>query len=417
MLLECNYLDLTATLTDLYTVAEDPLSGEDVRNIIFQMSPSGSVTAIACSTQIVIKKSLPTGTYTLSLTEGDTLVDDFFYISLKSKELREYLNSYKSVRTTVVDKITFETAERNTIRCTVYESAKLSAEERTMYENSGEPIPSYRSHWSFNNVPIKQNMFVFIKLDGVGVNPVAFPVENILWHMRNMLPIIQGGVDLFSSLMFDKENVVAMSSTFTTIMPNKLLEGDIFTDIRLTHKCIDFLDKLAHMCYMQECGSLEIGKLERYLYIKSFDSEVFLTYDSKLANYKSVVELFKKDSVVTFDRIYLKDVLKRLSLVNDNIEVSVKADMNVVTLRNTKFTQDIPINFQRGMDTIGNVNFKIMPNVLNGAIIGSDEELTHNGQEGFTDTFVYMTPIQRGLAISFADGTGDWYSTVRVNTY
>ena len=51
-----------------------------------------------------------------------------------------------------------------------------------------------------------------------------------------------------------------------------------------------------------------------YICLKMTNTEVFLVYDTRLANYKVYIEMFKKDHVITFDRIYFKDMLKRFIL-------------------------------------------------------------------------------------------------------
>lgn len=418
----CKYTDLVTTLADVYIVAEDALSNEDMRNIVFQLSPEGKATLIAFNQHIVIKKPIEEGVVTLEIdTEKDTLVDGFYYMSLKSKELREYLNSYKNVRTTEVEEVIFEPGDRNSIKCTTIERVSLSDEEKTLYENNGQPIPTYVSHWSFGNIPIKPTSFQYINLKADTVDITDISSQAIAFHTKNLLPIMQSGVDLYSSVMFDEQNVVVMNAAFTTIMQNNVADGGLFVGVRLMHKCVDFLDKLSvtSITSADEPSSafLKVAKLERYIYVKSETSEVFLIYDNKLAGYQTMSNMFKKENVITINRIYLKDVLKRLSLVHDNIEFSIKPDDNIVTLRNSKFSQDINIGYQRGMAEFGKVNFKIMPDVLNKSIIGSDEEFTQMSGDYAKDVFIYFCPTQKDIAIVFADATGKWFSVVRVKTY
>ena len=412
----CDYAKLTSVLSDVYGVAEDPMTNDKLRNIIFQFGKDGKAIIMAFNSNVIIKKPLQEGEYELSLADNDILVEDKFYMNLSSKELREYLNSYKNVRTTTVDKVIFENADRSRIKCTTIELVNLSEEDKVMYTNSGKDFPTYVSHWMFNNTTIPGNQFMYINQNANGVETTTLNAVDILFCTKNLLPLLQNGTDMFSSISFDETYAVATCSTFTTVMKNEIKEGGVFSGISLVYKCIDMLTKLATVA-VNTSTTLEVAKLQNYIYIKTADSEVFLLYGTKLIPYNAIVDSYRKDNVITLGRIYLKDVLKRLSLVNDNIEVSIKPDDNIVTLSNSKFTQDININLQRNMAELGKIRFKLMPDVFTKSIIGSDEEFTMNGAEGYTDVYVYCCKSGDNISIYFADGTGMWFSNLRTKTY
>ena len=66
---------------------------------------------------------------------------------------------------------------------------------------------------------------------------------NILFHTRNMLPIMKNDTGLFGQLVFGEDGVVvAFSAAFTTFMQNKLPSS--FSGIKLSYRAISFIDKI-----------------------------------------------------------------------------------------------------------------------------------------------------------------------------
>ena len=137
-------------------------------------------------------------------------------------------------------------------------------------------------------------------------------------------------------------------------------------------------------------------------------SEAYLTYDPRVTEYETYLNMYKKESGFCVDRLLLKDVLKRLSLENESIDVTLKPSMNVLNVRNSKFTQDIPLLKEQGLETFEDFGFKIMPEILNRAFIGTDTTFSSN-------SYIYMTPQDSGVTtLIFTDDTDSWYSVARV---
>lgn len=411
MRFSCNYDVLLGKLVSVASVVEDSLSSEDMKNIIFKLDKSNSVKLIGINQLIKFRKELDKDSYTLDLADEDVDSNGVMFMQLKSKELLGFLNSYKSVRKTVVTDVIFESMQRGQIKCTVLEkelpdgAGSLSSEEIEFLVNS-EDTKTIASHWVFNNVPVKPNLLGDINLVAPDGELTTIPRENILFHTRNLLPVMQNGTNLFSYMMFDGGNVVAFNAAYTTVMKNEVGEGGVFDAMKLSYRAISFMDKII-------CNDefISVAKTDRHIYFKTDSSEAFIVFDNKLAAYQSYVDMFIKDHAIVLDRVYLKDVLKRLSLVNDNIEFSIEGgDQNKVTLRNSKFSQELPILQSKDIDKFNKITFKIMPDVLNKAIIGSDDEFP-------SDVFVYYCPHANNNVIVFADGSGSWFSVVRVKVY
>lgn len=411
----CEYNELLTKLKDVSIVAEDALSNEDLKNIIFRFERGEDkvrVKLVGVNQLITYRRAIEDDKYSVVI-EDDTSGNDVFYLQIKSKELISFLDSYKSVRKTHVEEVTFENDGTTLIRCSVLERDN----------DTGNP---HISGWSFSNIGIKPNMIGNIELKNNSTELTCVPCRNILVHTRNLSPIMQNGTNLYSNLQMDSEYVVAFNQAYTVLMRNVMALDGVLAGLKLSFRAVSFMDKIIcndpinddeHSTFNEATGFDEpydyvnISKTETHLYFQTKSGEAFIIYDTKLADYQTAAKMFVKEHAIVIDRIYLKDILKRLSLVNDMVEFYIQPSDGVVKLSNSKYSQDIPILQSKGLDSIGSVGFKIMPDILSKAIIGDDNEFSES-------TFVYYCPQPNGSAIiAFADDSGSWFSIVRVNTH
>lgn len=393
MKLICTYNSLVSNLADVAGVVEDQMLNDDMKNAIFKLESKdglSKVTLIGATQLITFRRELDANDFRLEFTEEEQATGVVFF-QIKSKELNGFLNSYKSSRRTTVEEVTFTFTERGKILCQVLEKDKTEDER------------PYLSNWVFNNIPIKENMMPMINLVGAD-KTVALNKANILLPTKTLLNVLTNVTSLYGQMIVGEDYAVAFNPAFVTLMNNTMREGGVFENIKLSYKALSFMDKV--ICTEDV---VEVAKSEQHIYFKTSNSEAFVRYDTKLADYATYMDIFKKDYAVCVDRIFLKDILKRLSLVNEAIEVTIKPEENTVEFKNTKFQQEIPIIQQKDIAQFGTLTFKIMPDVLDKAIIGTDEEFG-------SYTFIYYCPQQGGKAsIVFADDLTCWYSVVKVN--
>lgn len=409
----CDYTTLVSNLADISTVAEDTMLKDDTKNVIFKFDADGKVTLLGIVPQMLIfKRFIESDMYRLEFSDAEKEnfqnqinnggVASSLYFQIKSKELTGFLNSYKSVRRTQVEEVSFEITERGAIRCTVLEKDK--DEEGYVADDAKVHL----SYWSFNSIPIKQNQMMDITIKAPEQQLVSVDNRMINLYTKNLLPIMQsGGTNLFSYLACGSDYIVAFDNAFTVLMNNNQ-EGfkDVFSNMRLSYRAVSFMDKIIAVN-----EDILVCKTDHHIYFKTNNSEAFISYDTKLPDYKAYAETYKKDHAIVLDRIYIKDILKRLALVNESIEVTVNPELNIVNLKNSKFTQDVEIMNSKAMDEMGTIHFKIAPDKLNSCIIGNDAEFNF-------DVRIYFTVQPNGkVAVIFTDGTGTWFSVVRVSTY
>lgn len=428
MRFSCDYNTLLVNLQDVSNVVEDSLANEDTKNVIFQFKKTeegNKVVLIGMSPTITFKRPLVEEDFSLTLEDSDLDANGVMFMQIKSKDLLAFLNSYKSLRKTRVNEVIF-TPERNKFKCMVIESPALSeAESQRLDEellyNPDMPDPrqeTFASSWMFDSIPIKQNMLASINLVAPEGELPVIPRAYFKAYTSSLLPIMENTTSLYGHLVFSDKHVVGYNKAFTTIMSNALASTEVFSGIRLNYRSVSFIDKI--ICNGDSEDEISVAKMERYIYFKDESTEAFVVYDTKLVSYQAQLDLFAKDSCVKVDRIYLKDVLKRLSLTNDAIEVDIRAEEDHIILKNSHFEQAVPIIDKFGMDAYSSVRFKIMPYVLNEAIIGDDDNYATVREDGNTDranTYIYYCKHEKSTSIAFADMSNSWFTIIRVKTY
>ena len=400
MKITCNYNELLKDLTDVANVAEDSLSNESVRNIVFVIS-KGKLTLMGVNAIVALKRECLPEYYTVDITD-DELSDDKKIVQIKAKELLGFLNSYKTVRRTNVESVSFTEDARNNIVCSVVEVKKR--EDNDMCPD--EELPHYLSSWTFNVAPMQSLIASAIVYTAPEEGVVSMDSRALCFHTKTLFPLMINAPTMFGKLTVSKDYFVAFDPSFATFMHNKANDGSIFEDVCLPYRGVAFLEK-----FIGVEDNLELAKSPKHLYIKHKNSEAFISYETNLAICKSYLDIFKKDYAFVIDRIMFKDILKRLSLVNDSVEFIVKREENEILLKNSKYSQGISILQSKNLDMIeGDIHFSITPNVLNKAIIGSDDEFPN-------EVFVYYCPLGGGnIGIVFSYSTGAWFSVLRVKS-
>ena len=388
MKLKCSFDSLTGTLSGVSSVVEDAMSSEVMKNIIFRVHKDHKVDLIGINQVITYRINLPEGDYETEFDEAEFKDSEVYYMQVKSKELTAFLNTFKSVRRTRVTDVIIEPV-----------GVKIKV---TVLEEDLDGDGKHKSAWLFDNIPIKPNLLESISLKYPEDNIALVDTTSILFYTANLLPIMQNGsVALYSRLTFGGDKVVAFTASFNTLMTNVL--PDTLKGISLTYRAIAFMKNV--ICNVP---SVEVSRTDRHLCFRTDNAEAFIIYDTRMADYRMYLDMFKKDHAIVLDRKYFKDVLKRLSIVNDSVEFKISSSENIVSVKNSKFGQDIPILQTKGMDELGEVKFKILPDILDKAVIGDDSQ--------FSDIiFLYLVPQQNGSSVLiFADDSGMWYSTASI---
>lgn len=383
MVLHCDYEALVKNLTDIAEVVEDKLSNEDLRNVIFVLGEA-DMKMVGINQLITFERKLSPEHFAY---EGDKCK-----IQLKSKELLDFLNSYRTLRKTRIDEVTLESGQNGTIICKVLE---LDIDDNT---------PTV-STWSFTNIPIKPNIDAELTKERPEIESMeAVDTNSLLFYTRNLGVLLQAGTNLYSHLLFGEDYVVVFSTSHLSFMKNIL--GDVFKGVKLSYRAVGFMDKV--ICAEP---TVNVAKLPTsQLLLETETSTAFIRFTDKLPDYNSYLELAsKKDMAISLDRIYLKDILKRLRLLNNTVEFILGDDE--LTLKNTKFSQSMQIMRSKGMEDVEKRCFKIMPDVLERSILGNDDEFSG-------ELFLYYC-VQKAnqVMLVLSDDSGTWFSALNIKPY
>lgn len=385
------YSGLMDILSAVSTVTEDANLEENRKNIIFQIDTvNETLKFIGVNKNITYKRAVSEDLVKIELKEDEVNKDNpITYLQIKSKELCSFLNTYKSLRKTQVEEVSFETLNATRISCSILETDK----------ETGTPHISKRN---FVNVPIMQNMLGFITLSASDAEVKPLSKASLQLYIQTLGPNLQTGTDAFSYIMFGADYNVVMSTGYYSYMTNQLAEGGIFTGIRLGYKVVNLIDKV--ICIGDPEGAIGVAKLSSHIYLKTDDAEAFVVYDSRLADYSMGVNAFKKDYAISLDRVYFKDVLKRLSYENESITIVIDSTDGSIKLSNNSFSQEISALRTKNLEELGNLAFKITPEVINKMILGNDDICED-------ELFIYLNKVSDSkVAVIFTDAYGGWFT-------
>lgn len=384
----CEYNYLLSNLMDLSEVVEDALLGEELKNVIF-IFREDSVELLGVNQLIVFFRPLDHEHFTIDIKQEELDSNGVRYMQLRSKEVKDFLNSYKTVRRTKIEEVTFETMQSSRVKCTVLE---------TDIENGKQNISS----WTFTELPMQASIMQQINVTKPEGELTEVESDKIIFYTKNLLPLLQSGTSLYSKLTFSNEFVLVFSNTHVTFMKNVL--PDALRGICLLQRTVSFMDKV--ICQAER---VNVARDNNYLYFETDKSRAFIRYDNRLPNFENIIDEFSKNQAFSLDRIYLQDTLKRLKLLNESVEFTLDTDNSDITLKNSKFVQQIPMLQVKAMT--GVLHFKVLPEVLIKAIVGSDDEFS-------SSLFVYYClDAKKKATLYFTDSSNSWFSAVKVKPY
>lgn len=118
-------------------------------------------------------------------------------------------------------------------------------------------------------------------------------------------------------------------------------------------------------------------------------------------------EYVNRGTYVSIDRVFFKDVLKRLDFdKGENVQFNLGSDNgDFIEAVSKSSTQLIPIQDSRG--EVDNITFKLSAPILSRAILGSDSDF----EEDSTVT-ILLSEIKNSYKITVLDDTNTWLSTM-----
>lgn len=378
MKLRVSYSELQSVLGYVNTILSDKTVDEKMKNVIFLVE-DGLATVVGYS-------SLTFSRTKLNDCETED-VEDKWSFQVKSSELNKIISSYNNLYKTKVDYIDF-VEFKNKIKVVIHEEAIKEEDSRL----------SQTGNFLLDNIPLLEAIKREITLD--------FPEEtdsilssDLLLYIDSLFPLMSNdsASSLVSKLNFAKDYIFVTASYISSFFVNRL--PDAFKDLTLGYSSVNFLKRLC-----DGVESIDVQRLDKYLCIESGMTEAFLRYQRVKVKHEPYVNRMNSDNGIVLDRLYLKDVLKRMSVSSqDGVAKMVEDGLEV---SNEGFTQIIPLNNKKGeVDTL---RFKMSVPVMVKTILGDDNVMPE-------ELFLYFVKTgASGYLLYVKDSTGAWFSVIQV---
>lgn len=377
MKIKLNFNELASTLSYVNTILSDKTVDEKMKNAIFLVD-DGDVTVVGYSALTFSRTKLN------SVETED--IEDSWDFQVKAGELNKIISSYSSLYKTKVEEIEFE-KYNNKIRVIIHEEAIKEEDARL----------AQTGRFLLDSIPIMDSVNKEIHLEFPEDSDIIMSNE-LLLYIDSLFPLMSNDSanSLTSKMSFSQGYVFVMSSYISSFFANKL--PDSFKGLTLGYSSVNFLKRLC-----EGVDNIDVQRIDKYLCIRSGLTEAFLKYQRVKVNESTYVKRMSNENGVVLDRLYLKDVLRRMSVSSQDGMVKM-TDMGL-EVSNEGFSQIIPLNNKKG--DVDNLKFRISVPVLSKTIIGDDGVFP-------SELFLYFVKSGNGYVLYVKDATGGWFSTTQV---
>lgn len=375
-----DFNELSSVLGYVNLILADKSVEDSVKNIIFLVK--GDDVTVVGYNPLTFSRTV------LEKTEVIGVPENGWEFQLKASELNKIFGSYANLFKTVVHRVSMED-DGVRIKVTVHEEPIDAEKDAKLAQDCTFEI---------ENRPILSKVLSDVRSE--------FPEESdsvvsseLLLYLSSLLPLMSNDSanSTASKLNFADDYVFSLSSSTSAFFKNKL--SDKFKGISLGYSSVGFMKKV---CEGSE--AISIAKTDLYICIESANTQAFLRYKPIKVNYKAWVEKRSKEKGIVVDRLYLKDVLRRMNSVSPE-GVMFVADGETLVVSNEVFRQEVPLEGCK--PSTEGIKFKVSIPILISLILGSDDV--------FADSiYIYFVESNRGYNLYFQDKTGAWFSNAQV---
>ena len=378
MKISLKFKELTEVLGYTNTILSDKSVDEKMKNVIFLVKED--------SVKVVGYNALTFFRTELENVTTEDIPESGWEFQVKASALNKILGSFNSLSRTKVENIALS-EEGVKIKATIFEEPIEEADARL----------AQASEFLLENAPIITSVSKEIHME-FPEEVESVVSEEILMYMDALFPLMtnDSASSMGSKINFAEDYVFVITSYMSSFFVNKLPEA--FKDLTLGYSSVGFLKKLCEVS--EEIG---VSRLDKYLCIQSGMTEAFMKYQKVKVPYKTYVTKKSKEKGIVVDRLYLKDVLKRMSNTSPDGVMTIEGDELLV--KNDSFTQVIPLN--KVKEGTSGISFKVSIQILDKIIIGSDNVFDSN-------LFMYFVETGRGYYIYVSDKSAAWFSNTRV---
>lgn len=374
-----DYDNLVYLLDNATSVTSDSALKDADKTIFFLIKDEGESIAVAKNSDLFIRvKFTP------------ELVKEAGNVQVNSSELSKILGTFSNLSRTRVESIEFK-VHNSKVQVIVHESAL----DEDYQDFAGD------TSYSLDSINIKEKTLQDISVEFDNENAVDVDSMELDIVLSTLLPIMDSKKGLNNNqIHFASDQIFVMDNRSQIFYKNIL--PDVFSNSSFRYTSVAYMRKL-----IQTSNHLRVVISGNKFAIRSESGEVE-AYINQLGvrfNYKPTLEKITKENGIILDRAFLKDIIRRLSIMGSDPKVSIQEDG--VHISTESFSRLIPISNSKG--NVEGLEFKVNSSLLASMIIGDDSVMSNN-------LFLYLEPVKpRGIQLTISDDSGAFLSNTKVS--
>ena len=374
-----DYDNLVYLLDNATSVTSDSALKDADKTIFFLIKDEGESIAVAKNSDLSIRvKFTP------------ELVKEAGNVQVNSSELSKILGTFSNLSRTRVESIEFK-VHKSKVQVIVHESAL----DEDYQDFAGD------TSYSLDSINIKEKTLQDISVEFDDENAVDVDSMELDIVLSTLLPIMDSKKGLNNNqIHFASDQIFVMDNRSQIFYKNILPE--VFSNSSFRYTSVAYMRKL-----IQTSNHLRVVISGNKFAIRSESGEVE-AYINQLGvrfNYKPTLEKITKENGIILDRAFLKDIIRRLSIMGSDPKVSIQEDGVHITTES--FSRVIPISNSKG--NVEGMEFKVNSSLLASMIIGDDSVMSNN-------LFLYLEPVKpRGIQLTISDDSGAFLSNTKVS--
>lgn len=383
-----SYDELSSALGMSSIILSDKMVEEKLKNVIFIVKKD--------SVCICFYNSL-----TFCRTEVEKVIvegiedEKTWIFQVKAADLTKVLSGFSSLYKTKVDSIRFE-ENKSKIKISIDEVALEEADSRL----------NQTSVFNLDNVPLTESVRKDIEMEFPDDPEIVFKGDLDL-YVSSLLPLMNSASNLESKLNFADDYVFVIAAYMSVFFKNKLSEQ--MKNMTLGYSSVSLIKRL---CDTVEGDNILVKKTDKYLCMQAGNTEAFMRHQPVKIKYQQYIKMMSRDNGVVLNRLYFKDVLKRVGMVSTEGKLTILDDGDI-TIETPNFNQMIPTEKTRG--EVSGVNFKFSINLFERLIVGSDKLVVGSDKIFPEEIFLYIVKAESRYALFFTDKKGAWFSMTQVH--
>lgn len=373
-----DYNTLTYLLDNATSVTSDSALKDADKTIFFLVNNDGESIAVAKNSDLLIRvKFTP------------ELVKEAGNVQLNSSELSKILGTFSSLSRTRVESVEFK-VNNSKVQVIVHEVALDEGYEEFAGDTS----------YSLDSIKIKEKTLQDISVEFDDENAVDVDSMELDIVLSTLMPIMDSKKGLNNNqIHFASDQIFVMDNRSQVFYKNILPE--VFGNSAFRYTSVAYMRKI-----IQTSNHLRVVISGNKFAIRSENGEIE-AYINQLGvrfNYKPTLEGITKENGIVLDRAFLKDIIRRLSIMGSDPKVSIQEDGVHITTES--FSRVIPIMNSKG--NVEGIEFKVNSSLLSSMIIGDDSVMSN-------DLFLYFERATRGIQLTISDDSGAFLSNTRVS--